>query len=272
LYFTLWQLLFSLPAFLWERHCGEMGIFRANLPPANRQRALAVVAITSCLFALATWAYVLAFDTVGSVNAAIAIQVYPLFATGLEAAFLRRRKSLVELLFTLLIIAALFHLATGGEWRMAGVSPWFAVALAVPTLWSIAHVSLRQVLVTTPITPHQVTCLRLAVSSLCLLPLALAVEGVDAVMVAALHGPAQASALLMGFVYYLELVLWFYAVRHIDISVASAVIVPAPAVTLGLTVFLLGGHAQGYQLVALSLVVVGLFGLLRAASAKSPAR
>jgi drug/metabolite transporter (DMT)-like permease len=264
--FTTWQLLFSLPLLGREWSSGQRGVFAPTLSPAARRRQLVLLVFTGGLFALSTWAYVLAFETVGAVNAAIALQAYPLFAAGLEAAFLGRKKSPVELAFTLLIVVGLYSLATRGSWRMAGLSPWFAVALAVPALWSVAHVIIKELLVTTPITPNQVTCSRLAVSSLCLLPLALAIDGPAAVARAVADPRLQLFALTMGLTYYVELILWFNAVRHIDVSLASTITVPAPAVTMVLAILLLGEPTHGFQLVALALVGLGLFGLLRASS------
>src|SRR5581483_3227515 len=77
---------------------------------------------------------------------------------------------------------------------------------------------------------------------------------------------------LMGLAYYLELVLWFNAVRQIDVSVASSITVPAPAVTMLFAWLLLGEEIHAFQLLALGLVGIGLLGLLGAGfRARSPA-
>lgn len=268
---TVWQLLFSLPLQLREWRSGERGVFRESMSPARTRRTLVIALFTGLLFAISTWAYVLAFDTAGAVNAAIALQVYPLFATALEALFLRRGKSRTELGFTGLIVLALYYLATGGTWRMTGLSPWFAVALVVPALWSIAHVVLKETLVTTPVTPNQVTTSRLVISVLCLFPLAVIVDGPSEVARAATSAGLQSFAMMLGLAYYLELILWFNAVRHIDVSVASTITVPAPAVTMLLMVLFLGERAHGFQLAALALIAIGLLGLLYAGSRRKAA-
>jgi drug/metabolite transporter (DMT)-like permease len=78
-------------------------------------------------------------------------------------------------------------------------------------------------------------------------------------------------AVMMGLAYYLELVLWFNAVRHIDVSVASTVTVPAPAVTMLLAILLLDERAYDFQFVAVALVTLGLFGLLYTGSRRKVA-
>jgi drug/metabolite transporter (DMT)-like permease len=225
---------------------------------------LAVTLFTGALFGLSTWLYVLAFEKARAVNAAIALQAYPLFAAGLEAVLIGQRKSPRELGFTLMIVAALYYLPTQGTWRPEGLSPWFFVALAVPAIWSVAHVILRQALVKTPITPNQVTTSRLVVSTAFLLPLALAIEGPATVLSDAWNPGFQSFAAMMGLAYYLELLVWFNAIRHIDVSVASSITVPAPAVTMVLAAILLGDSIHGVQIIALIVVAVGLFGLLHA--------
>lgn len=281
---TVWQFLSCLPLQVREWRGGERGVLAgtgtvagARAPvaleeavPAVSRRVVVIAVGAGVLFALSTWCYVVAFETVGTVNAAIALQVYPLFAAGLEALLLGRGRSLVELGFIAVIVAALYYLATQGTWRMAGLSAWFVVALAVPALWSVAHVTLREVLVSTPITPNQVTTSRLLVSVLCLLPLTLVVDGPAALARSATDLPWQAFAVAMGLAYYSELIIWFHAVCHIDVSVASTITAAAPAVTLLLAIPLLGERVHRYQVVALVLVVAGLVGLLRAGSRRHP--
>lgn len=77
-------------------------------------------------------------------------------------------------------------------------------------------------------------------------------------MIAAATAPVtQAFAVAMGLAYYIELIVWFHAVRHIAVSVASSVTVPAPAVTLLLSMVFLGATVEAYQLMAPTRVIFG---------------
>ena len=264
---TVGEVVFAVPVQVREWRAGERGLLAQALPRAAVRRVVLVTLGTSVLFGLATWGYVLAFQTAGAVNAAIALQVYPILAAAAEVVVLGRRKTAAELAATGVIVVALYYLATGGTWRMSGLSGWFAVALSVPVMWTVAHVVLRQALLTTAITPLQVTTSRLVVSAVFLVPVALLVDGPGEVAAAVLDPGLELFAAGMGLAYYTELVLWFYAVRHIDISLGSAITVPAPAVTLVLAVAFLGEHAHRYQVVALTVVLAGLLGLLAAGAA-----
>lgn len=269
LYLSFWQFLFAIPLFARELRSSNKGIFRAGLSPARKRRTLAITVITGAIFGLSTYVYVLAFEKAGAVSAAIALQAYPLFAMVLEAIFLRRRKSRGELFFTSLILIALYYLATSGTWRIGGFSFWSVFALGVPLLWSVAHVTLKEVLDTTPITPNQITFSRLLVSTGFLLLANIAFDGPEGVARRLTDFDFQAFAILMGFAYYLELIVWFHAIRHIDVSVASSVTVPAPVVTMIFAVLFLSETIHQYQLVAMGVVIAAMYGLLYANAKKA---
>ena len=256
---SVWQVVFALPVFGFELKRGTRGIFGVDLSMRERRRMIAVALFTGTLFGLSTYLYVLGVEKAGAVNAAIAIQAYPLFAILWESLFLKRRKSAVELALTAVLIGSLYYLGTGGTFRMSGMSPWFLVSLGVPLLWSIAHVIIKEELGRTPITPAQVTFFRVAISTLFLfVVLAVAVPSGIANGMSAIF---QNMSAVMGFVYFLELIVWFYAVRHIDVSLASSITTPWPALTMVLAVAFLGDTIETYQIVALLIVVACIYGL-----------
>ena len=271
-YLSVWQLLFSLPLVLRERASADRGIFGAGLPRDLRRRTIAIILATGAIFGLSTYVYVLAVEKAGAVSAAIAIQAYPLFAILWETLFLKRRKTAPELAFTAVLLVALCYLATGGTWRVDGFSYWFVLALGVPFLWSVAHVIVKEVLDRTPITPAQVTFFRVLVS-VAFLGIVLAVVAGPAAMLDDLREVSfQKFAVLMGFVYYLELIFWFYAVRYIDVSLASSITVPWPALTMALAIVFLGDAVAAHQVVTLAIVVASIYGLLFAAARARRAR
>jgi len=181
--------------------------------------------------------------------------------------FLGRKKTPLELVLTAILIGTLYYLGTGGTFRMSGLSVWFFICLSVPLLWSIAHIIIKEELRNTPITPAQVTFFRVAISTLfLLLVLLIAVpSGVRLGNIAIF----QTTSIAMGLAYFLELIVWFYAVRHIDVSLASSIITPWPALTMILAVPLLGDIVEPYQIVALLVVAACIYGLILAGIRKS---
>jgi len=267
-FLSVWQLVFSLPLVLREAVSADKGIFGADLAPDLKRRTITIIVLTGAIFGLSTYVYVLAIEKAGAVSSAIAIQAYPLFAILWETLFLKRGKTAPELLFTVMLLVALYYLATGGTWRIEGMSHWFAVALAIPFLWSVAHVIIKEQLGHTPITPAQVTFFRVLVSSIFLGLVLTAVSGPGRIVEDAANMGYQIFALIMGLVYYVELIFWFYAVRDIDISVASSITVPAPALTMVLAIVFLGEAVEGYQVITLAVVAASVYGLLFAGAKK----
>jgi drug/metabolite transporter (DMT)-like permease len=256
---SFWQLIFALPLFLYELRSDAEELFATGLGKKPQLRTIAVCLTTGMMFGLSTWFYVLSMERAGAVSASIAIQSYPLFAVFAEFILLRQRKSLQETAVTLVLVAALYYLGTQGSWQILGISGWFLVALSVPLLWSIAHVLIRQELVHTPITPAQVTFFRVLISA-AFLAMVLALSGGS--FASLLNPVVLPFAQIMGFFYYMELIVWFYAMQHIDVSLASAVTTPWPAVTMGLSVMFLGGHLKEYQITAFCVVATCIYALL----------
>ena len=256
---SVWQVVFAAPVFGLELRCGTKGIFGLDLTRRERWRVMLVALFTGALFGLSTYLYVLGVEKAGATNAAIAIQAYPLFAILWETLFLKRRKTAFELALTAVLIGTLYFLGTGGTFLLSGLSPWFLVCLGVPLLWSVAHVIIKEELSSTPITPAQVTFFRVAISTLFLLAL-LAITSPSglATVVGAVFQPMSA---VMGLVFFLELIVWFYAVRHIDVSLASSITTPWPALTMVLAVPALGDVVEGYQVLMLLLLVACIYGL-----------
>ncbi|MBO9460721.1 EamA family transporter [Labrenzia sp. R5_0] len=263
---SVWQVVFAAPLFVGELRNGTKGIFGLDLSRRERGRMILVALFTGTLFGLSTYLYVLGVEKAGAANAAIAIQAYPLFAILWESLFLKRRKTAVELALTTVLICSLYYLGTGGTFMMSGLSPWFLVSLGVPLLWSIAHVIIKEELSNTPITPAQVTFFRVAISTLFLLViLAVVVPAGIPLGVGAIF---QTMSAIMGLVYFLELIVWFYAVRHIDVSLASSITTPWPALTMVLAVPFLGDDIAPYQVLALMIVVACIYGLTLASLRK----
>ncbi len=272
IWLTFWQLLAALPLFLLEWASAR----RARTTVAERHphwlRTSLVALATGAMFGLSTYMYVVAAEKAGAVSMIIALQAYPLFAILWEALFLGKRKTPAELGCTAIILVAIVYLTTEGTMRVSGISWWSAFALGIPLLWSVAHILLRQILITMPVTPNQVTVSRLVISGAFLLCLQVAIGDSGALGTAFRDMAFQKAAFVMGVAYYLELILWFHAMRHIDVSLGSSLTVPAPAVTMLISILVLGEDVQHYQVLAMCVIALGIYGLLLAGKRARPAQ
>lgn len=268
---SVWQVVFATPVFAAELRAGERGIFAATLPRRAAARMTATAVLTGAMFGLSTFLYIWGVEMAGAANAAVAMQAYPLFAILWESLFLRRRKTPAELALTLLLVGTLYYLGTGGTGRLSGLSVWFLVSLSVPLLWSVAHVIIKEELGRSPVTPIQVTFFRVVLSTLFLAALLFGTSGRPAAA-ELVQAVVQPMSILMGLAYYLELIIWFYAVRHIDVSLASSITTPWPALTMALAVPMLGDSIAPYQIGALAVVVLCIYGLTWAGMRKAAAQ
>jgi drug/metabolite transporter (DMT)-like permease len=259
---NIWQLIAAIPLTIREALAGHRGLFGTHAAPERRRQTALIAIATGAMFGVSTYMYVVAAEKAGPVGIAIALQAYPLFAILWETIFLGKRKTALELTLTAVMIAALAYLTTNGTFRPADISWWSVFALGIPFIWSVAHVLLRQVLIVTPVTANQVTVSRLLISGAFLVAVAVAF-GATGPLAAGLSDLAfQKAAALMGIVYYLELIFWFRAVRHIDVSLASSITVPAPAVTMLIAVVFLGETIPLHQVLAMAAIVAAMYGLL----------
>lgn len=263
IWLTFWQLVSSLPLLFVERR-GGMRREVHPLTTGTKSRIAGIAILTGAMFGLSTYLYVLTAEKAGAVSMVIALQAYPVMAMLIEAVFQGKRKTPAEIGFTLLMIAALIYLTTGGTFRIGNLSGWSVLALAIPLLWSIAHILIKTILETMPVSPNQVTVSRLVISGIFLL-LVQALLGQTDLLFAALGDFAfQRAALVLGVAYYLELVLWFHAMRHIDVSLGSSLTVPAPVVTMLISVVLLGETVAPFQILAMAVIAFAVYGLLLA--------
>ncbi|MHA2032692.1 MAG: DMT family transporter [Candidatus Kariarchaeaceae archaeon] len=261
-YLSLWELICALPLLFVELNGTNRGIFGNKVDKELRKQTLIIILITGMIFSVSTFLYVLSFEKAGTVSAAIALQAYPLFSIMIETLFLGRRKNSKELLFTIILITGIYYLGTEGTWAIKDFSSWFALALVVPILWSIAHVTIKNTLDKSPITPNQVTFFRVLISSVVLFIISGFDQNFDIVIDGLTNSKFQLFAFLMGLVYYLELVNWFYAIKHVDVSVASSITTPTPVITMIFAILILHETIAIYQISAMVIVFVSLYGLL----------
>lgn len=268
LYLSIWQFIFATPLFMGDLFKANKGIFDKTVPTKVKNKTLIVILLTGIVFLCSTFIYILSFQKAGAINTSIAVQAFPVFSIILESIVFSKMKNKEELFFTALLILALTYLGTNGTFALEKLSYWFLVALIVPILWTIAHITIKHFLDNSPITPGQVVFFRVAVASCILFILIILTEGPLIILNDLMNVDYQFFALAMGFVYYTELVNWFYALKHVDVSVAGSITTPTPVVTMILALMFLHETLHDFQLIALIIVCIGLYGLLYAGSRK----
>jgi drug/metabolite transporter (DMT)-like permease len=269
LFLSIWQFIFSIPLFFKDLLGSDKGIFTKNVPRNIKQKTMIVIIITGLIFLISTFLYVFSFEKAGTINASIAMEAFPVFSIFLETFFLSKKKNKMELVFTAILIITLTYLATNGTFLPDKLSLWFILALTVPLLWSIAHITLKIFLDNSVITPAQIIFFRVGISSSVLFLSLLLLEGPSVIFTKLFNPVFQLYALAMGLVYYLELINWFFALKNIDVSLAGSITTPTPVITMFLAILFLKEVLFSYQLIALIIVCTSLYGLLYFGNQKS---
>ena len=262
LFLSFWQVIFAVPLFSLSIIKPENGIFDKKIPAELKKKTMLVIPVIAVIFLFSTFLYVLTFEKAGTINAAIAVQSFPVFTILLETFLLSKKKNAKELVFTGVLIVALIYLGTGGTFILENMSFWFLLALGVPFLWSVAHLTLKHFMEKSALKPEQVIFFRVGIISVLLFITLLIFEGPDVLIKEFLNPVFQFYAIAMGLVYYVELYNWFHAIKNIEVSIAGSITTPTPVVTMVLAILFLNEILLSYQLIALIIVCLSLYGIL----------
>lgn len=262
LFLSFWQVIFAIPLFILSFFRPENGIFDKTIPTDLKKKTMMIIPVIAVIFLFSTFLYVLTFEKAGTINAAIAIQSFPVFTILLETFLLSKKKNRKELIFTGILIIALIYLGTGGTFILENLSFWFILALGVPFLWSVAHLIVKSFMEKSAIKPEQVIFFRVGIITVLLFVTLLILEGPEILLKEFLNPVFQFYAIAMGLVYYVELYNWFHAIKNIDVSIAGSITTPTPVVTMILAILFLNEILLSVQFIALVIVCLSLYGIL----------
>jgi len=214
--------------------------------------------IIGLIFAIATYGYVEGLKLAGSISGSIALKISPIYAIIIGFLFLGEKINLKQILITFFMLFGIYYLGTNGTFQMDQFSIGFAILLFVPFLWTIAHALTKQLLENKIFDPNQVIFIRTGIISISFLIINLIVIGWNELLLSFINPNFLFFSFLMGFTYFFMHYSWYSSITSIDLSYASALVTPSPAITT-LFVFLLKMEDfHYYQLIGMIWAFVGL--------------
>ncbi|AIF68976.1 permease [Palaeococcus pacificus DY20341] len=188
--------------------------------------------------ALAYLAYSYGARMSTAINASLITRAEVLFSFALSYVLLRERITKNQLFYSFFILFGLFLVITKGQLIVPEKGD--ILLLLVPLFWQIGHVIAKNI----PYNPYLIATLRNTFGGIILFLLALP-RGLE----------FSKLALVEGIIISLGQVIWYLSIKRINLSKATAIITPAPAVAIALSL-LLGEeftpyHAIGFLLIAL---------------------
>ncbi len=218
--------------------------------------------IIGLIFAIATYGYVEGLKLAGSISGSIALKISPIYAIIIGFLFLGEKINVKQILITFFMLFGIYYLGTNGTFQMDQFSIGFAILLIVPFLWTIAHALTKSLLENNILVPNQVIFIRTGIISLSFLIINLILIGWKELLLSFFNINFLFFSFLMGFTYFFMHFSWYSSITSIDLSYASALVTPSPAVTTLLAVLLKQEDLHYYQIIGMVWAFVGLYGLI----------
>jgi len=198
--------------------------------------------------ALAYLAYSFGAQMSTAINAALITRSEVLFSFLLSWVFLGERITRRLVGYSLFVLTGLVLVITQGRALELHLGDF--LLLLVPLFWQLGHVIAKRL----PYGPTTIAALRNTFGFLFLLPLA-AATGVE----------FSSWVIVEGLIIALGQLIWYRAIKLINLSKATAIITPAPAVAIGIGV-LLGESFTPYHAVGFVLITFGTLGAINVKS------
>ncbi len=195
--------------------------------------------------ALAYLAYAVGTKLSTPVNAAVLTRSEVLWSFFLSWVFLRERITARLAAYSALILIGILSVTVPGK----GLSPHAGdlLLVLVPLFWQISHVIAKGL----PYSPVVISTIRNASGFLFLFPVAL-LRGVEFIPL----------AIAEGFIIAVGQLIWYASIKRINLSKATAIITPAPAVAMA-AALLTGGALTPADLLGFLLITAGTLGATR---------
>ena len=198
--------------------------------------------------ALAYLAYSFGARMSTAINAALITRSEVLFSFFLSWLFLGEKITRRLIGYSAAILAGLVVVILQGRSMELHLGDF--LLLLVPLFWQLGHVIAKKL----PYSPPTIAALRNTFGFLLLLPLAVA-TGLE----------FSRFVIAEGLVIAVGQLVWYRSIKLINLSKATAIITPAPAVAIGLSI-MLGESFTLYHAVGFTLITLGTLGAVRTES------
>ncbi|HII61198.1 DMT family transporter [Pyrococcus horikoshii] len=194
---------------------------------------------------LAYLAYSFGTKMSSSVNAALITRTEVLFSFILSYVILGEAISKSRIAYSTLVIIGVVLVMTQG--KRVTLNPGDGLLLLVPLFWQMGHVIAKR----TKAGPQTIALLRNSFGALFLFVPAL-LTGISFTLYSVVEGVIIALGQL----------IWYSAIKRIDLSLATAIITPAPAVAIGIAL-ITGTPVTPWHIFGFLFITVGTLGLTR---------
>ena len=260
---VLWELILIVPFYILEQRKRRQG--RQALPrnsgisrPRHYWKRLIFIGVA---FSASVYLMVIGYAMARSITGIIIVKTSPFFAMLFGAFYLRERITLPQIGFTVVLLVGVYILATKGTFQIGEFSLAVGILLIVPFLWNLAHALTKPLLEQHIMTTPETIMSRMIFCSVILGLVCLITRGTQDFW--QWGSPTHVwSMFFMGAVYACLHYTWYKLITTVNLSIATAIMIPTPVVTMVVSFLTASDILQWYHIVSLLTSFVGLYGII----------
>lgn len=220
--------------------------------------------VIGIVFALSQIMFFYGFDASGdsgAVSGSIAMKSSIVFTVIFGWIFLKEKASVVQLIFTVIILVALVYTLTLGTFRVDEINIGTLTLFLMPFLWTIGHSVTKPILQQELVKPSQVIYIRTFISTILLL-LYFVIFFPLSDLLLFFNWTNILFMFMIGLSYVIGHYGWYLSIKHIDLALSSAIQAPQPILTSILAYWILKDTIEFYHYVGLAVIFLSILLIL----------
>lgn len=213
-------------------------------------------------FSIAQLLYTSGLSIAGSINGSIATKTAPIFALFIGAILLGEKITKTQLGLTIFMLLGLYYQSTKGTFMMDQINIGFLMLCITTFLWNLSHALSKPFLQSGAISTSEIIFFRTLIVLVSILTISIVQTGLEHVYSIISNPVFIMFGFLMGATYFLMHFSWYKSISTINLSLASALVIPSPVITTLVAVMIGQDVLHGYQIIGMIIMLTGLYALL----------
>ncbi len=224
--------------------------------------------IIGSVFAVSLIMFFYGFDISGAISGSIVMKSDIIFTLIIGWIFLREKASVLQIIFTGIILLILVYTFTSGTFQIDQINIGTVILFIMPLLWTIGNSVAKPLLKDGIITPSQIIYIRTLISTILLCIFYFLIFPMSNIMLF-VNWKNLLFMFLIGFSYTLGHIGWYTSIKHIDLAISSAITAPQPIVTSIFAWLILSEPIEIYHYIGLAVIFVSILIILMDKNYKS---
>jgi drug/metabolite transporter (DMT)-like permease len=259
----LFEFLCVLPFFISEKIKKPAADAKLDQKTAElRRNAWKLYLTIGLFFSIAQGLYTEGLTIAGSINGSIATKTAPIFALFIGAIILGEKITKTQLGLTAIMLLGLYYQSTKGTFLMDQINIGFLMLCATAFLWNFSHALSKPFLQSGAISTSEIIFYRTSIVLISLLTFSIIQTGFEHVFSIIKNPVFIFYGVLMGGTYFFMHFCWYKSISTINLSLASALVIPSPVITTVIAILIGQDVLHGYQIIGMIIMVGGLYALL----------